>query len=250
MHAAAFSEELLYDVAGNQPGEAVLDFWRPFADCLTDLDIDAERVNPQLRLQPQLLSQLTALTHLTFITHDGLGPEDHLLRFPELRSLEIHAAYGDRVIVECPRLTYLHCGSRLCLPAPLPDLVSLCVRWNDDGDDSNEEALFSALPLMSKLRTLDLVVDRGWLLRSLLQSLCEVALDYLSGEGWDGRVIPALQQLPELKDLKIKIKWRSGDTPAMLSSDLRPFMAMQKLCSLELGPREAWTPCSLIALVY
>ena len=124
------------------------------------------------------------------------------------------------------------------------DLVSLKIRSHGDG----EEALFPALPLMKKLQTLDLVVHQGWLLRSLPQSLREVALEYLSSAGWDDRVIPALQQLLDLEELKIKIQRFSEDTLATLSSDLRPFLALQRLSTFRVRPREAWTPGALRAL--
>ena len=225
--------------------------------------------NPQLRLQPLLLNQLTALTRLTFDVQSGDedGLEDHVLSLPELRSLCIDACWT-RIFLECPRLTDLTVpdGLRVFLQAPLQrlcvtssfaftmhdgfpmsnflDLISLRIRCDED----DEEALFSVLPLMKKLQTLDLGVHQGWLLRSLPKGLCEVALQYPPGARWDDSVIPALQELPELKSLKIKIQRYGEDPLATLSSDLRPFMAMQQLNTFQVGYRSCWTLDSLRAL--
>ena len=124
------------------------------------------------------------------------------------------------------------------------DLASLSIGCHADA----EEVLFSALPLMQRLHTLDLGINQGRLLQGLPHSLCEVRLHFTHVTGWDDAVIPVLQRLSGLKELKINIQLYSEDTLARLSGDLRPCMAMQKLCTFQLGPWKAWTPSSFKAL--
>lgn len=101
--------------------------------------------------------------------------------------------------------------------------------------------------MMQKLQTLDLGVSEGKLLQGLPHSLREVSLQFLCSTSWDIAVIPLLQQLSNLKDLKIGFRYGS-ETLVALSCDLRPFMEMQSLCTFQLGPWEAWTPDSFKAL--
>ena len=287
--------QLLYCEAGKQPDKAMLGFWHTLSGCLTALEIDTSDNTPDLQLQPQLLRQLTALTTLTF--HAGGGPDDVLvnntLHLPQLRTLYVDHYWGRDLVLGCPKLTdlTLECWGGI----PEEDVVHLvflearlerfCIKQSENfvmhpgfpvanflgvvtlsiecDEEEGEEALFAALPLMQKLQTLDLKVHQGWLLRSLPQSLCEVALEYASAAGWDDRVVPALQQLPELQHLRILLSWNGKDTepqysdsedsdaeeaPATLSCDLRPFTALQKLCTFQGGPRGAWAPSSLRAL--
>ena len=290
VHAAGYTRELLYCEAGKQPDKAMLNFWHTLSDCLTVLEIDASDNAPNLQLQPQLLKQLTALTKLTF--HARGGPDvdvlvNSTLHLPQLRTLCLDGYWGRDLVLDCPKLTNLTLGGWGGLEEDVVYLVSLqarleCfrVRWSsyfrmhagfpvanfldvvslsvECRKDDGEEELFAALPLMKKLQTLELKVHQGWLLTDLPQSLCEVALEYTSVAGWDDRVIPALQKLPELQHLKIFLRWNGKDSdtegsdaeeePATLSCDLRPFTALQKLCTLQVGPREAWAPSSLRTL--
>ena len=251
----------------------MLDFWHTLSDCLTKLDIDVDWTQPQMLLQPQLLRQLTALTAMTFSVIGGDKAdvlEGEVLDLPELRSLYVNSYWGRPLVLNCRKLTSLTmvgCDPMglVSLQAPLKnlhaagsgeftihpgfpltnflDLVSLSIECTYDGEDE----LCQMFPQMTKLKTLDMCINEGRLLQSLPQSLCAVSLMFMAGESWDGAVLPVLQQLPELTDLTIDIQ-TFGDALATLTSDLsklRPFMAMQKLCSLQLGDWQAWTASSL-----
>ncbi len=283
--------ELLYCEAGKQPDKGMIDFWHTLSGRLTVLEIDTSDNTPNLQLQPQLLRQLTALTALTF--HAGGGPDvnvlvNNTLHLPQLRTLSIDNYWAKDLVLDCPKVTdlmldywggtleedvvhlvflqarlerfHVRQSENFMMHAGFPvanflDVVSLSIACLED---VGEEELFTALPLMKKLQTLDLVVHQGWLLRSLPQSLCEVTLVYTTAARWDERIVPALQQLPELECLKILVRWSGEDTdsedsdaeetPATLSCDLRPFTALRKLRTFQVGPRGAWAPSSLRAL--
>ena len=111
----------------------------------------------------------------------------------------------------------------------------------------DEEAFFPELPLMESLQTLDLSISEGKLLKGLPRSLRNVQLHYYD-EGWNDCIIPALQQLPKAEDLRIDIQLYQNRLSCMLSHDLMPFMAMQKLSLLQLGSWEVWASSSLKAL--
>ena len=272
---AGHTLRLLRSRVGQQPTLPMFDFWRTLSECLTELaiDVDLHALYSDFPLQPQLLGQLTALTKLRFHVAKGQGQgyfaANDVLDLPELKVLHIEQYDGRQLVLECPKLTHLtaecsHMGP-VFLQAPLQglyarsssgvrvhtgfpvsnfvDLVSLSIECSA----ADEEVLFSALPLMQDLQTLDLGINQGILLQCLPHSLCEVTL-HPHARGWDNAIIPVLQQLPDLKNLEINIQRYSHDTLAMLSGNLRPFVAMQKLCTFQLGPWKAWTPSSFKAL--
>ncbi len=276
VHAAERTVQLLYCKTGAQPKAAIVDFWHTLSDCLTELIIDLDWTQQQLQLQPQLLSQLTALTAMTYSVMEGEeldGLPGEILSLPELTTLHVKFYCGRDLALECPKLTHLtmeECDplGLISLQAPLQhleagscgvfeihagfpltnflDLIFLGI----DCPDTCEEQLCEALPLMTKLQTLQLFLSQGRLLQSLPQSLCEVTLHFMPARGWDDALIPVLQQLPELRDLWIFFCTTDEDTYhlASLSCDLRPFMAMHKLRTLHLGDWQAWTPSPLRAL--
>ena len=246
-----------------QPDPAMIDFWHTLSERLTELNLHVDWTYHRYRPQPQLLKQLTALTKMSFHVQrkdsQDYDYSDWTLDISELRELHLEQYFGRDLVLECSRLTtltWVECSQiRLVyLQAPLQGLsvrssggfrihpgfpvsnlmglISLSIACHAE----DEEVLLSALPMMQKLRTLDLAISQGWLLQGLPQSLCEVALQLLRESGWDNAIIPVLQQVVNLKDLRISIQRYSEDAVATLSCDLRPFMAMEKLCTFQLGP--------------
>ena len=251
----------------------MIDFWHTLSDRLKELSFDVDwDYGGNCLLQPQLLEPLTALTKMCFhVTKDHRQQyvsDGDTLGLPELKVLRAEEYSSRHLDLECPKLTSLtlaDCSQGLVsLQAPLQELlagtshafkmhpgfpmsnlmqlVSLSIKCHAD----DEMQLFHALPLMQKLQTLDLGINEGSLLQGLPHSLCEVNLHYTRAEGWDNAVIPELQQLSNLE--KLQIIMEEGDSTAALSSDLKPFMGMQKLFTLRLGPWELWTPGTFKAL--
>ena len=189
---------------------------------------------------------------------------------PKLKVLHFEGYCGRRLDLDCPNLTSLtfaECWGmgHVSLQAPLQglfvrssekfnihavfplsnliDLVSLSI----ESGVNDEAKLFQALPMMQNLQILDLGVNEGKLLQGLPYSLHEVSLQFAGSTSWDNAVIPMLQQLLNLKNVKILVKLCGRDACAVLSCDLRPFIEMQRLRTFQLGPWEAWTPGSFRA---
>ncbi len=200
-------------------------------------------------MQPQVLSQLTALTALsikveqTVIDESDDDEEEEFdvwregdtLKLPNLKKLHLTCYWGRHLVLDCPQLTSLsfrdgNPHGPVSLQAPLKelvaisypgfimhpgfplsnflDMVSLTIACHID----QEEQLYRQLPLMRRLVMLKLRTMHGKLLQSLPQSLDELALDFIGVEAWDDAVIPVLQQLPELRKLKVKF---SGGPPTV-----------------------------------
>ena len=208
--------------------------------------------------------------HVTGKSGQGFCAEDRL-ELPELKVLHVEGYRGRRLDLNCPNLTSLtlpdcYVEGVVSLQAPLQglfvgssgwfkihtgfplsnlmELVSLSMKCYG----THEETLFQALPLMQRLQTLDLGINRGELLQGLPHSLREVSLHFTRNISWDDAVIPMLQRLSNLKDLKILIASYSEYTLTELSSELMPFMETQRLRTFQLGPWDAWTPGSFKAL--
>ena len=271
--------ELLHCEFGQQPTVRQLDFWHTLSDCLTALEIELDWKQRQKRLQPHLLSQLRALRALTFRGEEGYSgwevSDGDTIDLPELRELYVEGYRGNHLRLECPSLTSL--TLKACNPMPLVSLQSplqkldtmsagkLCmhdglplttflnlISLRVECEGGHEELLFPSLPMLTKLQTLELVVSQGSLLQSLPRSLCTVSLYYPDGECWDSQILPALQRLPELREVNIEVddyeEDYEEDCLASLSCDLQPFMALQHLHILQIGGRRAWAPSSLRAL--
>ncbi len=248
----------------------MVDFWHVMSERLTELAFDVDcSYSWTIPLQRQVLKPLTALTKMSFHVTTGRAgmSEGVTLDLPELKMLRVEQYTGRHLDLKCPKLTSLTlagCSQGLVsLQARLQELltgashdfrihsgfpmsnlmhlVSLSIKCQAD----DEKQLFQALPLMQNLQTLNLGVHQGSLLQGLPHSLCKVSLHYTRDGGWDTAVIPELQQLSNLEDLEIIIE---ACSTAALSSDLRPFMEMQRLCTFQLGPYDAWTPGSFSAL--
>ena len=273
-HVVDQTERLLRSSVHEQPELAIVDFWQTLSERLKELAFDVYwGYGTNSLLQPQLLEPLTALTKMTFRFTRGQSQyvsDGDTLGLPELKVLRVEHYSGRHLDLGCPKLTSLtlaDCSQDLVsLQAPLQELLAgvsykfkmhtgfpisnlmqlVLLSIKCDADD--EAQLFQALPLMQKLQTLDLGINKGSLLQGLPHSLREVSLHYLCAESWDNAVIPELQQLSNLEDLKIIIQEEEDISPAAFSSDLRPFMGMQKLCTFELGPWASWTPGSFRAL--
>ena len=220
--------QLLHYKANAQPGAAALGFWRTLSECLTELTIDVDWTQQQLLWQPGLLSQRTALTALTFYVIDGDEEEmqgSDVLHLPQLKCLHVDSYFGRHLILECPQLTSLSLMScepmgPVSLQAPLQELFASSsgqsvmhpgfpltnfldmVSMSIESVADNEKELFRALPLMRRLLSLDLTVNQGNLLQSLPQGLHDITLYFSGCDDWDNAVIPVLQQLPELRELK------------------------------------------------
>ena len=273
---AGHTWRLLQNRGRQQPTLAMTDFWHTVSGRLTQLALNPNwSYHDENLLQPQLIQQLTALTKMSFHVTKGYGAgyssAGDTLELPELKVLHVENYCGSFLFLDCPkliRLTLVECSCLKCmfLQAPLQscstrssgglrlhdgfpvsnlmELVSLTVQCPKDV----EEKLSSVLPLMQNLQTLDLGINQGMLLQGLPHSLREVSLEFTNAKDWDNALIPVLQQLTDLRDLKISIRWDCADAPAMLSCDLMPFLAMPKLRTFQLGPWKAWTPSSFNAL--
>ena len=266
--------KLLQCKAGEQPHAAALDFWRTLLGRITHLTINVDWKQQEMLLQPELLRELSALTALRFFVtgRAQAGEAGDVLKLPELRTLHVQGYNKWHISLDCPHLTSLtlaHCVSLGCvtLQAPLQELfaASSCELRMHDGfpltnflslvsldlqcDPDEEWEFMKVLPQMKKLQNLRLEIWDADSPLSFPHSLCKMELRFLCRGDWNESLIPLLQELPELRDLKIELEVDDRDpSSADLSSDLRPFMAMQKLRIIQLGPWEAWSASTFKAL--
>ncbi len=272
--SAGCTLKLLQCKAREQPHAGVLDFWRTLSGRITDLTFHVNWKQQQMLLQPHLLRELSALTALTFIVtgcEEAVGEGD-ILNLPELKTLCIQGHDNRDITLECPKLTSLTLTSSLpmgdvTLQAPLQeffaassgdfrmhdgfpltnflDLVSIDLKCDMDG----EYKFMRVLPEMKKLQKLRLDVWEADSFLSFPQSLRKVELRFICLGDWSNSAIPLLQELPELTELSIELEFDPRDpSGANLSADLKPFMAMQKLRTFQLGHWEAWSPSTFKAL--
>ncbi len=274
VHLAGRTLQLLHCRGNEPPTDCTMEFWWTISHLLTRLSIDVDWTKHHMVLQTQILSRSAALTSLRLRITGGEGVDilqGDLLSLPRLRSLEVEGYWGRHLVLECPRLTSLvleDCDPMGCVSLQAPLLQCLCARSSGEFpmhsgfpvsnflhlyalsiecSFDEEQQLFEVLPLMEKLDSLDVGIFRGSLLQSLPQSLSHVSMHYHAAEAWHDAVIPLVQQLPQLWKLEIRIQI-FGNERARLCSDLRPFLAMQKLRKLQLGEWRAWSPGSLRAL--
>ena len=263
------------------PNPKLLDYWATLSRCLTHLEVSMDPTDKQQLLQPAYLNQLTRLTRLAFNrpidpdgdAHEADGPH-YALELPELEVLRLGYLWAGKLELQCPqlkRLTIEDCAVRkLHLQAslehlhhgdnalalihesfPITNLMGLTHLSLSGRYDSNSRAeLFQALPLMTRLNTLDLCINRGGLPGSLPSSLQHVTLTFNGHRAWDSSVIPLVQQLPEAVSIYIDVHTtRSayiGDQS--LDHDLRPYLAMKSLRFLVLGSPRVWMPSALCQL--
>ena len=266
--------QLLHCREHEPPSTFTMEFWWTICHVLTRLSIDLDWTRHHMVLQTQILRRSPALTSLKLRVTGGEGVDvlqGDVLSLSRLRNLDVEGYWGRHLVLECPKLRRLvltDCDPMGRVSLQAPSLQHLCARSSGEfpmhpgfpmsnfshlGSLSiecpyeEEQQLFQVLPLMEKLHTLDLGIFRGSLLQSLPESLEHVSLHYHTSEAWHDAVIPMAQRLPQLWKLEVRIQ-TFGNERARLCSDLRPFLAMQKLRHLQLGSWRAWSPASLRAL--
>ena len=274
MHFAGRTLQLLHCRENEPPTSFTMELWWTISHVLTRLSIDLDWTRHHMVLQTQILSRSPVLTSLKLRVTGGEGVDvlqGDVLSLSRLRSLHVEGYWGRHLVLECPRLRSLvltDCDPMGGVSLQAPFLQRLSARSSGEFPMhpgfpmsnfqclgllsiecpyEEEEQLFQELPHMEKLHTLDLGIFRGSLLQSLPQSLGHVSMHYHTSEAWHDAVIPLVQRLPELWKLEIRIQ-TFGNDRARLCSDLRPFIAMQKLRYLQLGDWRAWSPASLRAL--
>ena len=214
-------------------------------------------------LQSTYLNQLTRLTRLAF---DEGGPRsdwaddlDYALKLPALKVLCVDCLKASNLQLECPQLKTLRIegfiSGRLYLQAslehlhhargaeisihkgfPITNLIGLTyLSLRVSYDIDTEAALVQALPLMTRLRILNMGINMCSLPATLPSSLRDVTLRFSSDREWDSSVILLLQQLPDAESICI-FPLRVGLIGDLsLDHDLRPFLAMKSLRLLQLG---------------
>ena len=162
-------------------------FWPAISKTLTELIVILDAAREALRLD--LLSQLSNLTSLKIGSGKWLGerPRPYVLSIFSLKSLYARCLSATELTLACPELrspTLEECRIRgsLSLPASLEDfrlrgastphmqeafpvssLLGLTSLHCSLPDSMKPDLLYNILPSMSALRTLDLVLDHGWL---------------------------------------------------------------------------------------
>ena len=248
------------------PDSEMLDYWATLSSCLTDLDILVDPIYKQ-RLEPAYLNKLTRLTRLAFResdhpshAHDRDGP-DYAFGLPELKDLCLSNLLADTLELQCPQLQLLRiegCSmNSFYLQASLEHLhvEDSCVDFVHKGFPTanlvgltylsltNEYHIdLEALPLMTRLHTLNLHIWVGSLPASLPNSLQDLTLVFSTDEAWDSSVIPLVQQLRAVESICIEVHSQHsaliGDKS--LDHDLRPFLAMDSLRHLRFWKLQWW----------
>ena len=255
------------------PDSKLLDYWATLSSCLTDLDFFMDPTDKQL-LHPAYLNVLTSLTRLAFSEANDLDSHEeqahYMFELPELKVLCIYNLWAAALHLHCPQLTSLRIDGcaigKLCLQAslehlhnacsapfsihegfPITNLIGLTYLSLDVASDIHTEAvLFRGLPLMTRLRVLDLPMNTR-LPAKLPDSLQDLTLVFYSDRAWDSLVIPLVQQLPGVESIRI---WFSSGHPGFMGDksidhDLRPFLAMKSLKLLLLGKTYVWRASAL-----
>ena len=272
--AAGLTKELLQNVPVGLPYSKLLDYWATLSSCLTALEVSMDPIDKQL-LQPAYLNQLTRLTRLAFGEPDDSNEEDgfsYAFELPELKSLCLESLWASDLHLQCPQLTHLRIvgcfigkvylqaslkslhhmdsTSRLIHEGfPITNLIGLTYLSFDGGDyDTGSEAvLLQALPLMTRLRALDLHINMCSLPATLPSSLQDLTVYFSQKRVWDSLVIPLVQHLPGVESIRIYTPSRGigfiGDRS--LDHDLMPFLAIRSLKILQLGNSQMWKPSAL-----
>ena len=180
---AGLTKELLQGVPAGLPNSKLMDYWATLSSCLTELDLEMDSVDRQ-PLQLAYLNQLTRLTRLAFgeadptgnwaeafpyvfklpalqvLCVDCLGADDLHLQCPQLQSLRIERFSIDKVHLHAS-LEHLHYadGGDFSIHEgfPITNLIGLTYLSLDVTYDTvTEAALLQGLPLMTRLRVLDM----------------------------------------------------------------------------------------------
>ena len=261
---AGLTMELLKGVPTDPPDSKLIDYWATLSSCLTGLSISIDPADKQL-LQPIYLNQLTSLTRLELgesgPISDWADEFHYALKLPALKVLCVDCLKASNLQLQCPQLKTVHIESfisaRLHLQAslkhlhyakggefsihegfPITNLIGLtCLSLRVTYDIDTGAALSQALPLMTRLRILNMVINMCSLPVTLPSSLRDVTLRFSSSREWDSSVIPLLQQLPYVESICIiPFDARVGLVGDLsLDHDLRPFLAMRSLRLLQLG---------------
>ena len=248
------------------PDSEVLDYWATLSSCLTDLDITVDAVYKR-RLEPTFLNKLTRLTRLAFReldhpshAHVKDGPH-YAFELPDLRDLCLSNLLADTLELQCPQLQLLRIEGcimdRVYLQASLEHLhvEDSCLDFAHEGFPTanlvgltymsltNENHIdLEALPLMTRLHTLNLHIWVGSLPASQPNSLRDLTLVFSIDKSWDSSVIPLVQQLHAVESICIKVHSQHsaliGDKS--LHDDLRPFLAMDSLRHLRFWKLQWW----------
>ena len=213
---AGLTKELLQGVPTGSPNSRLLDCWATLSSCLTGLSFTVDPADRQL-LQPTCLNQLTRLTRLEF---DELDPTSdradelyYALKLPALEVLCVECLGASELPLQCPQLKtlrierfaigklhlqasleHLHCceGGDFIIHEgfPISNLIGLTyLSLNVSYDIATEAALFQGLPLMTRLRVLDLGDIKCSLPAILPSSLRDVTLSFSWKRAWDSSVI-------------------------------------------------------------
>ena len=273
---AGLTRELLQDVPAGTPNSKLLDYWATVSSCLTDSELFMDPADKQ-HLQPAYLNQLTRLTRLAFGESDDSNSHEedgfhYAFELPELKVLSLECLWASDLRLQCPQLKHLRIVGcyigKVYLQASLESLhhmdsVSLVIHEGfpitnligltylsfnvSNLDITSEAVLFQGLPLMTRLRVLDLLINMCSLPASLPSSLQNLTIYFSHKRVWDSSVIPLLQQLPGVETIRIY-------TPSLgigfigdrsLDHDLRPFLAINSLKILQLGDSHMWRPSAL-----
>ena len=274
--AAGLTKELLQNVPVGLPNSKLLDYWATLSSCLTELEVSKDPIDKQL-LQPAYLNQLTRLTRLAFGEPDDSNSNEedgcsYAFELPELKSLCLEFLRASDLHLQCPQLTHLRIvgcfigkvylqaslkrlhhmrsASRLIHEGfPITNLIGLTYLSFNGGDyDTESEAvLFQALPLMTRLRALDLLINMCSLPATLPSSLQDLTVYFSQKRVWDSLVIPLAQHLPGVESIRIYTPSQGigfiGDRS--LDHDLMPFLAIRSLEILQLGNSQMWKPSAL-----
>ena len=234
-------------------------FWAGVSHSLTKLSFDTEGPVDPLRMD--LLSQLYNLTTLTIVEygcpHSTRGRDSsYLIKVPGLQTLDLFGVDLDDLTLECPKLGSLIIRDswirrRLMLKNPLANFSSTggsgrhaalatsillgltSLQWSLPYE-SKQETFYNVLPLMSRLRSLDLFIDRehpcsarrgdepNHLPTRLPNSLQTIRYVLKASARWcprDAQSFAEACQLPELESISLisymtSYKWTQDDLRA------------------------------------
>ena len=269
---AGLTKELLQ--GSPVPHSMLMDYWATLSSCLTELDLLMDPVDRQ-PLQPAYLNQLIRLTRLAFgesdptgnwseafqyvfklpalkvLCVDCLGASDLQLQCPQLQTLRIEQFSIDKLHLHASlgHLHYAHGGDFFIHEGfPITNLIGLTYLSVDVSYDTvTEAALLQGLPLMTRLRILDMRIKTCSLPATLPGSLRDITLSFSYDRAWDSSVIPLLQQLPGVESIRViplpQGIFFLGDRS--LDCNLRPFLAMKSLKVLQLATSQVWKASAL-----